>query len=158
VNVLLKERRYDGCTRSIDLHGRPRFNIDFGPDYFSGLRRVEAAAMTDYQPTEQDKVLLDYAQTRHDIGPLEANKLFEYWDSTDKTWNNIIGVHHCAAGILRRKPRTVTLKYGKKEWELPVPDAIEPVMSDLFSVLVKDVNERDQWLAALREIAGGEKE
>jgi hypothetical protein len=112
--------------------------------------------MTDYQPTEQDRVLLDYAQTaQRQADPWVE---FEYYATNIKKWLP------CTQGCIhpglshvnyRRKPRTVTLSYQGREWELPVPTGSDRYFEEALIMRASD-DHINQWLGALWEIANGE--
>jgi len=114
--------------------------------------------MADYQPTEADKVLLDYAQTaQRRADPweeFEVHAVDEGWIPCNEGRNPV----SVPKWKYRRKPRTVTLSYQGREWELPVMyESQQYFGGDKSAVLFfDDTEKRDQWLAALREIAGGE--
>ena len=111
--------------------------------------------MTDYQPTEADKVLLDYAQTVQRIGREAANKLFRWRLKEGTDWQE--GFAQSVSYICERKPRTVTLKYGEKEWELPVIRHIEHYGAAEPSLIIRlsCMQDTETYFEALREIAAG---
>lgn len=118
--------------------------------------------MSDYQPTEQDKVLLDYAQT--------AQRRADPWVEFEcrvtggrSGWGKMERAHFYLDYMMyRRKPRTCKLiGPDGREWELPAPDYATEYAHDIWGAVAnfRDRDFSDQWLAALREIAaGGENE
>lgn len=101
--------------------------------------------MSDYQPTEQDKVLLDYAQTAQ----RRADPWVEFQYLHGVAWFGCNHARHPGATHhdYRRKPRTVTLL------DLPIPNKIHNDVSPYeLTLYFKNPNNTAQWVAALREI------
>ncbi len=111
--------------------------------------------MADYQPTEADKVLLDYAQTaQRRADPweeFEVHAVDEGWIPCNEGRNPV----SVPKWKYRRKPRTVTLSFQGREWELPVPLGGHAGMRGI-AIEFSETTAITQWLAALREIAKGE--
>jgi hypothetical protein len=106
--------------------------------------------MTDYQPTEQDKALLDYAHTAQRRADPWVE--FEYWSPAAHRWIDCGKGSPCYQ-IMRRKPRTVKLSYQGREWEIPASIADN---NHLLATLRQCGTDALSLFTDLREIAGGE--
>lgn len=112
--------------------------------------------MTDYQPTEADKVLLDYAQT--------AQRRADPWVEFEycAPGGAFVDCHQCCSPIrqydrptltFRRKPLTCKLVASDgREWELPVPEEVFTECEEYTGI----ADTGRQWVTALRELVGGE--
>jgi len=112
--------------------------------------------MTDYQPTEQAKVRLDYAQT--EMRRADPWVEFEFYAVYSEVWMAMQRdiSNYSGATQFRRKPALVTLSCGDRKWELPVPNPEGSEAPNFGLPIYWDTAEkRNQWLTALREIAGG---